>query len=212
MLTHIVRIRNAYARSTHRIHVCYVRYVLYISAVLTRLNAILVMELLTVKQASERLGVKVRTIQDRCKRSKIKKHAEGYMIPADIVQEWYNKKQLNDAHKNFERSTHRTPNASALVEEDLRQEIEKLRQVATNHQKLLRLISDRLEEIQTQERELKDISEELDLRTEDVPLGIVKSVHPPNTTEKTKDGKIIPKPSMNDINFQSSFNTYRKKE
>ncbi len=164
------------------------------------------MELLTVKQASERLGVKVRTIQDRCKRSKIKKHAEGYLIPVNIVEEWYSKKQLNTAHEDFERSMHRTPNASASVEEDLRQEIEKLRQVATNHQKLLRLISDRLEEIQTQERELKDISDELDLRSEDVPLGIVKSVHPPNTTEKTKDGKEIPKPSMNDVNFTSSYN------
>ena len=164
------------------------------------------MELLTVKQASERLGVKIRTVQDRCKRSNIKKHAEGYLIPSDVVEQWLERKQLNDAHKDIERNMHRTPNERASVEDDLRQEIEKLRQVATNHQKLLRLISERLTEIQTQERELKDISDELDLRSEDVPLGVVKSNHPPNTTEKTKDGKDIPKPSMNDVNFVSSYN------
>ena len=164
------------------------------------------MELLTVKQASERLGVKVRTVQDRCKRSNIKKHAEGYLIPADVVEQWLERKQLNDAHKDIQRNMHRTPNERASVEDDLRQEIEKLRQVATNHQKLLRLISERLTEIQTQERELKDISDELDLRSEDVPLGVVKSNHPANTTEKTKDGKEIPKPSMNDVNFVSSYN------
>ena len=154
------------------------------------------MELITVKEASARLGVKVRTIQDRCKRNGIKKHAEGYLIPAEILEVWIEKKQLNDAHKDIERNMHRnanayasdTSNAEKLKEENdlLQRQLEDLRLVVTRHNKLFRLLGDRLSQIES----LKDIN--VDGET---PLGVVNN-----------NFKDVPNKGMNDVSFTSSYN------
>ncbi len=187
----------------------------------------------TVKQVSEALGVNPRAVQKRCVRANLDMTKGVYLIPENIFEKWIAKKERTSnmtivrpstlEKENFRRNSQlNTPDYASITKrpkqdneetENLRNEIESLRSDLLSHNKLFRAMYERLKSLET--NDFDDVAETIKEKLPEPPLQVYKtqktprelynSIHPPNTTEKTKDGKEIPKPSMNDVNFQSSY-------
>ena len=129
----------------------------------------------SAQQVADKLNVSIRAVQKRCVRHNITKGINGFEIPVNIYYKWstYNER------KNIQ-STVRNQEV-----EQLQKQIEDLRLIVTRHNKLFRLLGDRLQHIE----ELKNVNIE-----NDASLNVIKN-----------------KPTgMNDINFESNFNKFKQ--
>ena len=148
------------------------------------------MKLYTAKEASEYLKVGVRSVQKRCVRYGVDKTDEGFMIPQSVIDKWQEKNQKTaNIHRT---SSERTLELETKVE-TLTKEADKLRQAIVQHQKLLRLITERLNKAPGVELEAPQRP----------PLGVIHNPHPESTDKA---------PSMNNPNFQSNYNPSWNKE
>ena len=146
------------------------------------------MKVYTAKEVAEQLNVGIRSVQKRCVRYGVNKTEDGFMIPQSVIDQWQEKNQkIANGHRT---NNERVDNLEEEVER-LSEEVERYREAIVQHQKLLRLITQRLNEVPTQE-----VREEIEY-PDTTPMAVTKSLHPESTEKR---------PSMNDVNFQSSYN------
>ena len=142
------------------------------------------MKTYTVKETAELLNVGMRSVQKRCVRYGVKKTDEGFMIPQSVIDEWQKK---NEQKKNIHRHQGERVDALEKQVENLTSELERYQQVIIQHQKLIRLITQRLNQLPS-ETELQE--------PEENTLGVVRNNYPENNEKR---------PSMNDASFTSNY-------
>ena len=112
-----------------------------------------------------------------------------------------------------------TPNETQEENKSLKSEVEQLRGALASHNKLFRMLSNRLRQLEDNDNKeviqdtVQDITEELPepplqvYKTPKTPEQLYKSIHPEAKEIKNDKGEVIDvRPSMNDINFESGYN------
>lgn len=179
----------------------------------------------TVREASDILGVNPRAVQKRCVRANLDMTKGVYLIPENIFKKWVAKKERTSnmtivrpstlEKENYVRtrqldvpdyaSISKRPKKDNSETEKLLKEIQALKETIQSHNKLFRIMNNKMKSIE--EYDFKNVTEEIKENIPEPPLRVYNSVHPPNSEEiDKKSGKRFPKPSMNDVNFQSGYN------
>ena len=165
-------------------------------------------------EVADILNISKRAVIKRCVKSKIKKKNKVYQVPASMVEQWQSnrsKRTFKVVHKEVPNKVHdkvrsQLHSQSNSENELLRQHIQILSK--SNH-RILNIL-DRLNQelVAVKKSQINQgILKPVNFKEEEASASESnKSYHPPNTTEKTKDGKEIPKPSMNSVDFVSNYN------
>ena len=187
----------------------------------------------TLKEVADITGIHYKRVQRKARKTNVKKLGKEYLVNSEWVSTYFNVDM--DSYGQIKMSTVKnnmsigeskpmsietliqTPNETQEENKSLKSEVEQLRGALASHNKLFRMLSNRLRQLENNDNKeviqetVQDITEELPepplqvYKTPKTPRELYNSIHPPNTTVRTKDGKEIPKPSMNDVNFQSSY-------
>ena len=161
-------------------------------------------------EVADILNISNRAVIKRCVKSKVKKKNKVYKVPQSTLDEWQNHRSKSTLKVVREPVRNSVPN-QAMDENVLLQE--RIQVLAQSNKKILEVLgrlNNELASLKKSTRTSENQNQEF-LQEEEPEYPIIdrieyNSVHPPNTTEKNKDGKDVPKPSMNDVNFVSSYN------
>jgi len=186
----------------------------------------------TVKEVSQALGVNPRAVQKRCVRANLDMTKGVYLIPENVFKKWIAKKERTSnmtivrpstlEKENYVRSQEigrpdyasisKRPQKNNDEETDrLKSEIQSLRSDLLSHNKLFRAMYERLKALETDE--FNEVAETIKEKLPEPPLQVYKSVHPEGKKIKNDKGEVIDiQPSMNDVNFQSSYNYHKNKD
>ena len=148
------------------------------------------MKVYTVNQVSETMGVGIRAIQRRCTRANLSMEKGTYQIPQSLLDKWLSSKRNTNTMRVVPSNTNTYTN-------ELKDEIDKLRKVIVNHNKMFRIMNEKFNTMQ--HYPTKRIKEEL----QEPPMRTYKNNHPPS-----KKGT----PSMNNLQFKSTFNPHWNKD
>ncbi len=170
----------------------------------------------TVKEVNEILDVHPRKLHRIGKKEGIKKTDNRYLFKGEFLIEYFNLTTFDNVESM---SNNVGGNVEASAEEKgMELRIDNLNDKLRQEQEENNYLRNEMLKLRQQMEQLiasdNRVFDKLDHMTNNVETpkeektsaDWYKSVHPPNATEKTKDGKEIPKPSMNDINFVSSYN------
>lgn len=152
------------------------------------------MKTYTVRETAELLNVGMRSVQKRCVRYGVEKTDEGFMIPQSVIDEWQKK---NEQKANVHRQQGERVDALEKQVENLTSELERYQQVVIQHQKLIRLITQRLNQLPT---EIEQIEQTELQEPEENALGVVRNQETNNYPENNEK-----RPSMNDPSFTSNY-------
>ena len=149
------------------------------------------MKTYTAKQTAELLNVGIRSVQKRCVRYGVEKTDNEFMIPQSVIDEWSKK---NEHKTNVHRQSNERVDALEIQVENLTSELERYQQVIIQHQKLIRLITQRLNGLP---KSVSESTESTQLQEpEENTLGVVRNHYPENNKKR---------PSMNDPSFVSNY-------
>lgn len=179
------------------------------------MEAIKLDKLYTLKEVSDITGIHYKRIQRKARATKVKKLGKEYMVNGEWVQLYFNvgldRNAMSVQMSTVKDTDVRTMSTSVQetktedINKQLLDKIENLQSIIMNHTSLFRTMATKISRFEAME--LKELSTEIRETTPEPPLQVYKSVHPPNSEEiDKKSGKRFPKPSMNDINFESSYN------
>lgn len=178
------------------------------------MEAIRLNKLYTLKEASVITGIHYRRIQRKAKKLGIKKLGREYMVDEEFMKEHFNvflDKSVNSVKMETVKSLTVNKSVNRDVNSELLSKIDNLQAIIINHTKLFRIMATRLQAFESSE--LKDLSTEIKETTPEPPLQVYKSVHPEGKEIKNDKGEVTDiQPSMNDVNFQSNYNYFKKKD
>ncbi len=169
----------------------------------------------TVKEVNEILGIHPRKLHRVGKKEGIKKTDNRYLFKGEFLIEYFNlttfdnvEGMSNNVGENVEASAEEKGMKLKIgnLNDKLRQEQEENNYLRNEMLKLRQQMERLIASNNNVSDNTTPMSNNVETQKTKTSADWYKSVHPPNTTEKTKDGKEIPKPSMNDINFESSYN------
>ncbi len=195
-------------------------------------------KLYTLKEASDTFDIHYRKIQRRAKKLNIKKLGREYMVDDEFMQREFNV-FLDNSVNSIKMSTvkslgvNRDVNRTINIDdektqldnnqiESLQNEISELRKALSQHNRLFNLIEKKglLDDnivppapLKTYKNVEVESNVEVENDVEDFKTSAewYKSVHPEGKEIKNDKGEVIDiQPSMNDVNFQSSYNYYKK--
>ena len=175
------------------------------------MEAIRLKKLYTLKEASDITGIHYRRIQRKAKKLNTKKLGREYMVDEEFMLENFNvlidssvSSVKMETVKSIDVNTSVNRGVNSQSHNELLNRIDKLQDAIMKHTQLFRNMATKMSRFEAME--LQSISDDLKQETPEPPLQVYNNNYPPSTKDTIKDGeKIQGKPSMNDINFRSSY-------
>ena len=117
---------------------------------------------ISVKEAAERLDISIRAVQHRCKRDKIRKKDNTYLIPLDTLETWRAEAEQERITKRQNEANERSE-AEIITESFSQEQYDKLQEVIFNYPQLLERITDYKNEIDYLRKSLDSKSQQMEM-------------------------------------------------
>lgn len=121
------------------------------------------MKTYSVKEASEILGIKVRAIQIRCKKEKVRKKNNKYLITEEIIKSWNEIKEDQTQKETQNANANRTQSDKMIVEEFTEAQYDELQRVIYDYPKLLESLQDHKNQIEYLRKSLDKAHDQMDI-------------------------------------------------